>query len=214
MDKTTLKIVRLVAPGVIILVGLLPYLKLQDLKSVSDALPDGIFYVLLTFAAVVVGGVYYGLDIRGLLWKGFVRRCHDNVWAKMIQQHWQDPSIQSVIDHLDNKKAMRIFYNILDNDSSLKDQAHDVRLNGAVLSTIIDCIIIGVPFAISYILAFLLTKYHIFLWCVIIVLLLHLFLWLLKSRISEKHIKLENEQLAVIAQLHADKVRSQLQALK
>lgn len=214
MDKATLKKTRLLAPGIIALVCLLPYIKLQDFKPVSDTFPDSVLLIMLTLAAIIIGGVYYALDFRDLLWRQFVRKCHDNVWTKMIMPQYKDPSIQEVINLLKKEQAMRIFYNIIDNDSSLSDQAHDVRLNGAVLTTIIDVLLIAGSFLISYICAFLITGMHIFLWSVIFMTLLQPLLWLLKSRVSKKHIRLETEQLEVIAQLHVSKVHSLIHGLK
>jgi hypothetical protein len=214
MDKATLKRTRLFAPGIIVLVCLLPYLKLQSFSPVSDALPDGVLIILLTIASIIIGGVYYSFAVRDLLWRQFVKKCHGNVWTKMIMPHYQDPDIQAMIGQLTKKQAMRIFYNIIDNDSSLSDQAHDVRLNGAVLTTIIDILLIAGFFFITYICAFLIAKIQFFLWSAMITALLELLLWLLKSRVSMKHIRLENEQLEVIAQLHANKVLSHLRELK
>ncbi len=214
MEKSTLKRTRLLAPGVIVLICMLPYLKLLNVELVSKKLPDGVFLLILTFSAIFIGGVYYAADCRGLLWRKFIQRCHNNIRSSLIKPYTRDPSIESLIYRLTDLKAMRIFYNIVDNDSSLRDQAHDVRLNGAVLTTIIDCLLISGFFAISYFVAFYFSREQVFLWAAIISVLLQPLLWLLKWRVSEKHISLENEQLRVIAQLHSGKVRSLLEQLK
>jgi hypothetical protein len=206
MDKATLKNIRLLAPGVIVLVCLLPCIKLFNFVSATERLPDGVILILLTFVAQIIGGTYYGFDIRNLLWRNFVLNCRDNVWAKMIIPNEPDSRIPQGIGRMNKKQAMRIFYNIIDNDPSLSDQAHDVRLNGAVLTTIIDSILITGFFFVTYIIAFLIARKYIFVWSAMVIAPLHSLLWILKSRISKKHIKLENEQLEVIVQLHNDKV--------
>jgi len=185
-------------------------MKLLNFKPVTDKLPDSVILILLTFAALIIGGIYYGFDIRDLLWRWFVRKCHDNVWTKMIIPHRNHPSIQGVIGRLKKEQAMRIFYNIIDNDPSLSDQAQDVRLNGAILTTIIDVLLISGFFCFVYILSFLITRMNQFRWSAILLAVLQPLLWLLKSRVSKKHIKLENEQLGVIAQLYTDKVCAQI----
>lgn len=214
MDKSTLKNIRLLAPGVIVLVCLLPIINLLNFKSVADKLPDAVILILLTFIAQIIGGIYYGFNVRDLLWRQFVLKCHDNIWNKLIMPHHEDPCVQGVIDHLTKKQATRIFYNIIDNDSSLSDQAHDVRLNGAVLTIIIDVLIISGFFLIAYLCALLITGMNVFGWSAIFMAFLQFFLWILKSRVSKKHMRLETEQLEVIAQLHFIKVKSLLQDMK
>ena len=206
MDKATLKNIRLLAPGIIVLVCLLPCIKLFNFISAAEKLPDGIILILLTFVAQIIGGTYYGFDMRNLLWRNVVLDFRDIVWAKMIIPNEHDPRIPQGIGRLNKKQAMRIFYNIIDNDPSLSDQAHDIRLNGAVLTTIIDSILITGFFFVTYLIAFLITRNYIFFWSSMVIAPPHSLLWILKSRISKKHIKLEKEQIEVIIQLHNDKV--------
>jgi len=175
--------------------------------------PSSIVYPAVILAAGIIGVIYYGLDLRGLLWRSFVRTCHENIRAKMIKPYHSDPAIRELIDHLTDQEVMRIFYHIVDNDSSLSDQAHDVRLNGAILTTIIDSILILLFFGIAYVVTLRLTGLTIFQWCALGVVALQPLLWVLKGQVSKKHINLENEQLKVIEQLHSDRVRAQLYKL-
>lgn len=211
MNKTTLKTVRLLAPGAIALVCILPYVKLRDLKTVSDAFSGEVFVLLVILSSIIIGGIYYSLDVRGLLWKGFVHKCHENVRSKMIKPYSSDPAMNTAINRLTDKKVMRIFYYVVDNDPSLSDQAHDVRLNGAVLTTIIDAIFVLMLFAVVYIITYFLTCLVLFALLSGVAVLLQPLLWLLKKRVSKKHIELEDEQLEVINQLHSTIVREKLQ---
>jgi predicted secreted protein len=192
---------------------MLPYFRLKDLKTFSEVVSGNVLYLAVILAAVIIGGIYYGLDVRDLLWRSFVRQCHENIRAKMIKPNYGDPVITGLIDRLTDQMAMRIFYHIVDNDPSLSDQANDVRLNGAVLTTIIDSILILTFFGIVYVVTLHLTGLAMFQWCALGAVALQPLLWLLKCRISKKHIKLENEQLAVIEQLYSDRVRAQLQEI-
>jgi hypothetical protein len=211
MEKSTLKKIRLYAPGIISLVCVLPFLKLHDLKTVSDKIPESIFLSLLMLVVLILGVIYYAINIRDLLWRRFVQQCHKNVRAKMIDPFRRDSALRGVIDQLTDQEVMRIFYNMIDNDRSLSDQQNDVRFNGAVLTTIIDTILIISFFTIAYLITFLITDLPAFLWCMIVAVPLQSLLWFLKGRVSNKHIRYEDEQLGVIKQLHSSRVRSLLQ---
>lgn len=211
MEKSTLKKIRLCAPGIISLVCVLPFLKLHDLKTVSDKIPEGTFLSLLALVVLVLGVIYYAINIRDLLWRKFVLKCHKNVRVKMIDPFRHDSALRAAVDCMTDQKVMRVFYNVIDNDRSLSDQQNDVRLNGAVLTTIIDAILILSLFSITYLIAFLITHASLFLLCTIVALLLQPLLWFLKGRVSKKHIRYEDEQLEVIKQLHSSRVRSLIQ---
>jgi hypothetical protein len=211
MGKSTLKKIRLYAPGIISLVCVLPFLKLRDLKTVSNKIPEGTFIPMLVLVVLVLGVIYYAIDIRDLLWRKFVLKCHKNVREKMVDPFRHDSALRAAVDCMTDQKVMRVFYNVIDNDPSLSDQQNDVRLNGAVLTTIIDAILILSLFSVTYLIAFLITHVSLFLLSTIIALLLQPLFWFLKGRVSKKHIRYEDEQLEVIKQLHSGKVRSLIQ---
>ena len=106
---------------------------------------------------------------------------------------------------------MGIFYRVIDNDLSLSDKAYDVRLNGAILTTIIDAILIINFFTITYAITFLIMGRSLFLYWTIFASLIQLVLWPLKRRVQKKHIIYEDEQLGVINQFQKEKVRSFIQ---
>ena len=184
---------------------MLPFIKLYDIKIVSEKVPESVFFFLLTLAVLVLGTVYYAINIRDLLWRRFVKQCHKNIRARMVYP------FRGHSEQLTDQEMMRIFYNIIDNDCSLRDQQNDVRLNGAVLTTIIDTILILFFFTIVYFVALLITNLQVFILSIAISVSLQPLLWFLKRRVSNKHIRFENEQLGVIEQLHSDRVRALLQ---
>lgn len=210
MDKSTLKKIRLVAPGIILFVCVFPFFGLRNLKAISENIPDSAFIILMTLLVLVLGAVYYSLNIRDLLWREVVQACHRNIHARMIDPVGLDPIFEEVISRLSNTEMMNIFYNIVDHDPSLLDKANDVRSNGAVLTSIIDSILIFYFFTIMYIITFLLTHQPIFLWWTIATLLLQMILWPMKRRVLKRHIMYEDEQLSVINQFHRDRVKSLL----
>jgi len=214
MNKPMLKTVRILAPGMITLICLLPFQTLRDIKKVSEAMSGNVFLLLITIAAVVIGAVYYALGLRNILWKRFVTRCHDNIWPKMIGPHYTNPQVKSIIDRIDDKRVMRIFYHVIDNDKSLSDQANDVRMNGAILSTLVDTILLLILFAVVYAVAALLTGERLFWILLMCAVVAQPVLWILASRVKAKHIALEDEQLAVIDQRYKADVLNELRKLQ
>ena len=213
MDKPTLKKIRLIVPGAIILVCMLPF-GLSNLETISKAVPDSVFKIVLFILSAFLGVVYYSFNIRNLLWREVVHTCHRNIRARMIDPIGHEAAYQEVTKHLSDKEMMNIFYTIVDNDTSLTDRANDVRSNGAVLTSIIDAIIIIYFFAIVYIVTFLIVRASPFVWFTIIALLLQFVLWPMKRRVLQKHIVHEDEQLGMINQLYRTRVKTLLMNLE
>lgn len=206
MDKESLKRARHIAPGVIALACLLPLATLQQIRDLASQLPDGTFVFLLPIAAMAIGGVYYVLNPRRLLWAPFVMKCHNNIHTKLFEPYQSDVLLSPFIGEITADQARRLFYRIIDNDESLKDQAQDIRFNGAVLTTIIDASIISAFFAATYAaIAVLLPSPQLWPYAVISIVSQPI-LRFLRRRAEQHHIELQGEQLAVISQHHSAKV--------
>jgi hypothetical protein len=107
-------------------------------------------------------------------------------------------------------EMMRVFYHIIDNDNSLTRQAEVIMMNGAVLTTLIDAMLILPFFGAAYLVAFGLTArvpYGLFASAAFFLAALSA---LLEDRVAKRHIQLEDEQLSVIAQLHHKQLRDML----
>jgi hypothetical protein len=208
LTKTQLITFRLLAPGLIVIQCTLPYW-FGALDSIRDLLPW-----LVTLTAPVLGAVYYALDIRRHMWTGFEDKCHRNVRAKMIQPFATESAGQDTECKLTDSDVMRLFYHILDQDESLKDQAEAVRLNGAVLSTIVDAISIYALFTAVYFVTFVWTRNPLFGWLTIVSGVLQGLFAICEAKVVKKHLVLEDRQLAVIRQFHADKVQANIKKHK
>jgi hypothetical protein len=213
MTKTMLKAIRLLSPGVIILLCLLPFTKPEATKQITEALSGDVCAYIVIIVVIFLGAVYYSFDFRGFLWRPIVTMCHENVRDTIIIKHYSDPIVKSKIHLITNEVVIRIFYNIVDNDPSLTDQAHDVRHNGAILSTMIDGILILPFFLLIHLAVFYFSGTRLCLAWAIAILVLQVVLLFARPRLLSKHLHLQNEQLAVIAQHHNNTVLSKLQNL-
>ena len=90
MEHKTLKYLRLILPGMIILVCLLPFIRYQEkFKSVLD-LQNGILFGISLFIAILFGGFYHILNFRGYLWKQALVVIHKFLKDEMIKPFKSD----------------------------------------------------------------------------------------------------------------------------
>lgn len=190
MEQKTLKYLRVFIPGLIILLGLYPiydefYSELYKIEKFETT------YV--TFAAILLGGIYYQLDIQHIVTYISHQIIRRNILNKLITA--SELSISS-----DDKKKLKkddnymtAFYNAIDNNESLKRKGENVRFNGIFWSSTADLVILCILFYFLYTFGYgeienLNSYKNAFLIISGISFVLHI--------ISvRKHIKLSNEQL-------------------
>jgi hypothetical protein len=203
MDKETLKRWRLVIPGIIILLFIIPGLtnSKEELLEIDKIIinlkwTDAIYLALV----IVMGVVYYALNIRWLVWKPFNTQVQNNIKDKLLNVSQLSLTASDWYKIKYSRTLMTIFYYFVDNDESLKDKSKGVRFNGLIWSSFIDLTVLSgfTGFVYSFLSIFT-TKTHfiyissfMFLMCLVAL----GFSWLMTYR----HIKLSNEQIEVIIQ--------------
>ena len=218
MEKNTLKRWRLIIPGVTIILLTFPLStdnidQLKDIGSMIKSLAwDDLWY---TAVIVVVGAIYYSLNIRWLVWKHFNSKVQNNIKERIFNLCSLQYTPKIWYKLKESRALMTIFYHFVDNDESLKDKAGDVRFNGLIWSSCFDfCILSGVGGIAYYIISLVTSKNHLIYFSSILFIGFFVFLGL-SSLLTYKHLSLSNAQLDVIAQKYKHEVDTKIQeALK
>jgi hypothetical protein len=139
MSKETLKTLRILVPGVILLLFFLPLYtgSLDPLKIVSSLgeLKDLLYLVVI----LPLGALYYVLDLRGPFLRPSLEKIHQNLHEKLLSPFADDLGISTSAAHLrTDRRLLDIFYFFIDNDESLKERSKNIYLNGLVWSSIAD----------------------------------------------------------------------------
>jgi hypothetical protein len=190
MEQKTLKYLRVLIPGIIILLGAYPIF-LHYFGEAYDFKGLGITYI--TFISILLGGVYYQLNVQRLLTSVshyFIRR---NILNKLIKAYGKTVNDAQREKLMFKDNYMTVFYKIIDNDESLKRKGLNVMFNGIFWTSTADSALISFAFYFIYKYGYRsiekvddLLSIFLFTGCISIV--LHLISVL-------KHIRLSNEQL-------------------
>lgn len=147
MEQTTLKYLRVLIPGIIFLLGIYPIYN-HYFKDIYDAKSLDTTYV--TYLSILLGSIYYQLNIRYFLikWSGYL--IDKNIFTKLVTIHGGNvPDNQKNFIKSD-RKYMSIFYRILDNDESLKKKTNNVYFNGIFWTSTADSAILSFIFGLIY----------------------------------------------------------------
>ncbi len=192
MSKTALLGWRYVAPGLIVYAYAAGLFWLGG-KSFSLIEP--------LWVAVPFGLLFYVVQPRDHYIRAPMERVVDNIKNTLLEIGESDPRISSAAGQLRlGRTLMNVFYGLVDNDNSLQDRANDVRMNGAVLSTLCDLIVV------SWLAVFVSASWGLYagnLWmfsgvAVGLIIALGTERWAL-PRVTERHIQLSDWQLGYIA---------------
>lgn len=194
MEQKTLKYLRVFIPGFILLLGLYPiyhhhYNDIYDIKSLH------VMYV--TFISILLGAVYYQLNIQRIITKPSHYFITKNILNKLILAYGKTVSDEQLKTLKYKDSYMTAFYGVIDNDESLKRKGENVRFNGVFWTSTADIALISICLYFVYKNCFcdiknseLLVSF--FLYTFIIAIILHIISVI-------KHINLSNKQLDPIA---------------
>lgn len=215
MSLEKLKWFRFFVPGVICSFYL--YLFLNNTLPDNDFCEAGIYF----FTTILSCFFYYSFNIRDKTWKRISERVIDrNIINGMINIKLNTYSknkftffvlLNWFFDKNYKTSSLKEFYNYIDKDESLKNKSKIVMFNGAILTAILDLIIITIFFVFVDIVFNAFKKFEWFFlstyskvdngkWlCVILVILFLSFICL--YRVIKHHIELGEEQLEIINKL-------------
>lgn len=205
MEQTTLKYLRVLIPGLIILFGLLP---INDQLHSFGINLNNYEYNYIIIIALLLGAIYYQLNIQHLITRPSHYLITKNIFDKLITISSCKLSDKQKEFIWKNRFYINIFYNIIDNDESLKQKANIVRFNGIFWTTSADIFIISFLFTILYFYEILPSPNFMALSKVFVVFMT---LGIILHIISViKHIKLSNKQLKYIEQFLSSEVHKKI----
>jgi hypothetical protein len=190
MEQKTLKYLRVFIPGFVLLLGLYPiydhfYSEVLDVK--------GLHVIYISFISLLLGAVYYQLNIQRLITYPSHYFITKNILDKLISAYGKVVTKEQRKTLLYKDAYMTTFYKVIDNDESLKRKGENIKFNGIFWTSTADV-------ALIFIVLYFIYKYFFqdiknvesiisfLLYTSIIAFLLHL--------ISvKKHINLSNKQL-------------------
>jgi len=214
MSKEWLKRLRIIIPGIIILILLIP-LSVEgfDYKQFFDRinLMQGFIFCVIVS---ILGSIYYVLNLRNLTFDKPIKKINNNIKNKLIAFCEHCEILPENCTLKKDKTLMHIFYQLIDNDPSLTQKSKSVMLNGLVLSTVADVIVITLGFIPIYLVALAITKKVHFIWATGIILFISILAWLLfLPKATNKHISLSNDQLDFIKVHYIEEVIRKLKKL-
>ena len=208
MEQGTLKYLRLLIPGLIFLLGFYPiydryFSGLYEVKSID--------FSYLTFFSVIIGSIYYQLNLQRLITRPSHYFITKNICKRLIMISGLSLTEIQKKKVKKERKYMHVFYNLLDKDESLKRKTANVYFNGIFWTSTADSFLINGAFFLLYKYMFvdfqLSYEYsQIFLVLAISSIILHVISVI-------KHINLSNDQLQYLETHYQSDVNTKMNAI-
>lgn len=210
MSLGTLKWLRLITPGVLIILfaslcgwisGLwAPFLALNsDLKRLAYSLP-----------VLLLGVVYYILEFRIQANKKYFDKVSENIRINLLRiAGFPDDQRRYTWQRLRG-----IFYGIVDTDPSLKIKSELAYSNGYIWTTVADVRALSAVFAIASVMVFALTFVASGslrpLWSILFFAILYLVTFPASAALTRRHTDIGDEQIEIIEHKHLAELRKLL----
>lgn len=213
MTLEALKRWRLLVPGIMILLFGLYYYSIIYGKAYAEI--DLTKISLQTIVVVVFGGCYYLLSMRYIITNYSQKIFVKNIKDKLCAYYSGNISEEQKEYLLKNKDLISVFYDTIDNDSSLKQQQKIIYSNGLFWTSTADIIVISLIYSILFFSSIywfdvnkdeLLRTGLILLIVAVVSLLFHVIAVV-------KHVKLSNNQLGVIKTIHQSVLDQKITAI-
>lgn len=147
MERKTLKFLRILIPGLILIFEFLPML--GELK-LNYKIGEGWFtYSFLIIPALVIGAIYQMCDVRFTVTNISHRKIDLNITSSLLKIY-NKTLTQDEHNYLKLKRLKHIFYNIIDNDSSLSAKSQLVYFNGILWTSTADLFILSIFSSVIY----------------------------------------------------------------
>lgn len=209
MSIRTLKFLRLVIPGFMILVIILT-IQNKDLLELSKALnsidlskKNFIFYI----SPIVLGAIYYALRLRNLFFKKPLQIIQKNIRVRLVSKFDNDPYISPHSKRLkEDRKIIQVFYRFVDSNPSLTEKSNNVRANGVIMSSFADACVISIFAILLYavLVIYFFSFYYLFLLIISAILFTSSYFLFLPST-TKIHLDYSNSQIDfILTNLHDD----------
>lgn len=218
MELSNLKTLRRIIPGTIFTFLSIPFyinfIAEQTQNSEALKFPLESYGPILTF---IIGTLLSQTGMRNKVLKQSLEKINGNIFNRLHEISYGQSTQGKIFSSEKQRKMMRIFYHLIDNDESLKEKAKLVRDNGLIWSSIADAIWLGALFSFLYlVLAYISTFYApdktfaLTITSIILLFIALILCGLVLPKIHKEHIKLGNEQLDIIEQFYKQKTKELL----
>ena len=150
MERKTLKFLRLLVPGLTLILEFLPLFQLNEIEINIGG--GWLSYSLLIIPALVIGTIYHMLDIRHFITNYSHRKIDLNITSALLKIYNKEVD-QDQLNMLKNRRLKHIFYNLVDNDNSLTAKGQLVYFNGLLWTSTADVFLLSIFSSIIYIIA-------------------------------------------------------------
>ena len=200
MTKTVLKSLRILVPGLLLVVGgVIPIFFGPTSLATSLSQNEKLLTCLLPFA---LGAVYHILNLRRYFFAPAIEDINDQLIRNLLQPYSNHSTIGPAFATLKKGRTMmNIFYNIVDNDKSLSERAKHVYLNGLLLSSLADVRAITFLLLPFYLGGAVFAQQKAFWWYIAGAIVLHVICAPLIKLVTKTHMDLGIEQTDYILQL-------------
>ncbi len=220
MKLSTLKRLRIIVPGILILIGFFLFIDFNQINYCFQYLLKEYWQVLyIVFSAILVpafGSIYKVLNLRNILFKRIVLDIDENIKDKLISPFANDDELRFLFSpEIEYTSLKSIFYQFVDNDKTLKVKAELIYHNGLFLTSFLDFSIIGFFFSVFYFAYYFLNQnINLLIKSNILFIVILIINWFVIPKIVVDHKKLSNEQLEIITTSHHDELKNKLKQLK
>lgn len=147
MDQLTLKYLRIIVPGFALLFGIYPIYNEYFIHSKSLTVTD---YGYLTLIAITLGAIYHITNLQKLIVMPSNYFITKNIKEKLISMCRPRLTKSQETKISEKRRYMHVFYNLIDNDESLKRKGANVYFNGLFLTSTADIFLILISFSCIY----------------------------------------------------------------
>lgn len=207
MEQNTLKKLRLLIPGIIaVIIGTYYYFIITN-KSFEEIEFEE--YSIPLLIAIAFGTLFYLTDIRFLVTNFSHKKIDLNIKNHMIKLYTKSlTNEQKQFLYKNNRLKNGVFYNIIDNDESLKKKQINVFFNGLIWTSTADLVLISFFFSFVFLISIMIFKEaaNSLLMGGFILILISLISLIAHVLAFLKQIKLSNEQIEYIETHHINRV--------
>ena len=197
MDKKRLDTLRIITPGVFVAITI--YFVLYGFSE-ENPLNNYIFYLISIFASLF----YYCFNVRDFVW----RKIDNKIFRQYIYEFMEirnkdeknaKPCVWCLIKNTyppnSVGNSMNMFYHNIDGKDSLKEKSYQIMLNGYIMTSVIDLLIVCSLTIVGEGVIYLFWDLHfdktILITCIVIVIISPLLVW----KLINKHLELTKKQL-------------------
>lgn len=203
MSQTTLKWLRLITPGAIIILFAALLGSATDLWILK--LPKDAAELTSNLIIIVSGGIYYVLPFRNIANKKHMEKVTENLRVGLLRiaKVSDDPKVYTW-------KAIRgIFFYLVDNDKSLTIKAKNAYFNGYIWTTLADVRALSIIFSIiSLIVTYLNNQPMIP--SAVMFLMIAVLSYFGSVAVTNQHIEIGNEQLEIIEHAYKETLKEKI----